>query len=93
MLDPSQLLCLVSWSSLFYVVEVKPLKSRDINKNSTEWRSIQNTPAKKSVVAGEEWYEFRQAVQKDMMKISSALHYLAEIQDIAEVCEVQQDMK
>jgi len=44
------------------------------------------------VLAGEEWYEFRQAVQQDMMKISSALHYLSEIQDIAEVCAVQQDM-
>ncbi len=51
-------------------------------------RSYQN----QSVVAGEEWYEFRQAVQQDMMKISSALHYLAEIQDIAEVCEGQHDM-
>jgi hypothetical protein len=35
--------------------------------------------------AGEEWYHFRQTVQQDMMRASSALHYIHHIQDIAEV--------
>jgi hypothetical protein len=34
---------------------------------------------------GEEWYEFRQAVQQDMMRFSSALHYVSHIQDLAQV--------
>lgn len=33
---------------------------------------------------GEDWYHFRQAVQQDMMRVSSALHYVADIQDIAQ---------
>lgn len=33
---------------------------------------------------GEEWYKFRQAVQQDMMRVSSAMLYIKSIQDIGE---------
>ena len=32
---------------------------------------------------GETWYKFRQAVQKEMMSPSGALHYIKDIEDIA----------
>ena len=40
-----------------------------------------------TLLLGEEWYKFRQAVQQDMMRVSSAMLYINSIQDISEVSQ------